>query len=102
MNYYKVYIKPIIETDATGLQNIRHDLNGMRYYPVIMDLKDNLSWNSQISRKSLIKYGSSWLSNENLIVDIDHNEDADILEVRIKKIIRKELHRNKLIDDILK
>lgn len=108
MNYYNIYIKSITETDTTGFKHIRHDLNGMKYHS-IETTKENFNHKSYSTvqfQNTLDIYGSIWLSNEILIVDIDNDRynkaDVLLLEQKIRVIIRKELHRNKLIDDILK
>lgn len=101
MNYYKVHIKSIVEKDPSGFRNITHDINRIKFYYI--DYSELINVIDMIGKKSLLNYGSLWLSNDSLIIDIDHSGlDIDTLENKIRKIIKKMLLREHLINEILK
>lgn len=102
MNCYKVHIKSVVEKDPSGFKNVTHDINSIKYHCI--NNNELLGLMDIIGRKSLLNYGSLWLSNDSLVIDIEHKPCVkDIgLEDRIRKIIKKMLLREHLINEILK
>ena len=73
MNCYKVHIKSVVEKDPSGFKNVTHDINSIKYHCI----------------------------NNNELLGLMDIKDIG-LEDRIRKIIKKMLLREHLINEILK